>query len=176
MFVLSPTSTVAFLVPNRGSAFFVSPSQGTSFGRGPAPTQRILRSGPISKRASTHATSYFTPAYIGGVCHRCRALWALARGAFEEEQRKEAELQRLRSEASALRNVIAKQKPAGENEQELKNLRDEVKRLKGALEKETKRRQEAETKMKEFQTTAEDATRALLEEGLTAKARKRKRH
>ena len=52
----------------------------------------------------------------------------------------------------------------------------EVKRLKGALEKETKRRQEAEKKMKEFQTTAEDATRALLEEGLTAKARKRKRH
>ena len=41
----------------------------------------VARAG-LKECLSTHATSYFTPAYIGGVCHRCRALWALARGAF----------------------------------------------------------------------------------------------
>ena len=44
--------------------------------------QQQHSSGPEQTPTPLLTTSYFTPAYIGGVCHRCRALWALARGAF----------------------------------------------------------------------------------------------
>ena len=103
---------------------------------------------------------------------------------FKQNQRKVNELKRLRSEASAFRSMIAKQKASGEDgkEQELKNLRVEVQRLKSALAKETDMRQKAEKKMAEFQKkmaefqkTAEDATEALLREGVIAKGGKRPR-
>ena len=73
--------------------------------------------------------------------------------------------------------TIAQQRPEENNkERELKHLRGEGKRRNSLLAKETERRHKAEEKMKQFQTTAEEATKALLQEGLTAKGRKRVRH
>ena len=58
-----------------------------------------------------------------------------------------------------MRSTLAKQRPEeNQKERELKHLRGEVKRLNSLLAKETERRHKAEENMKQFQTTAEEAT------------------